>query len=137
MEINYFIIAFCKCQLNNNLVSNVYVGTDGKIHVVKGGADTGLNFSKTPKLLASNVSSLNAYSYICTSLPNYKELTANNFFVVFKSIGRTALGSSNTGAFTKSYNPSTGTLSIGKYYQYESSDSHIAMYATYDIYLIA
>lgn len=32
-------------EIINDLVSNVYVGTDGKIHVVKGGADTGLNFS--------------------------------------------------------------------------------------------
>lgn len=34
--------------LINDLVSNVYVGTDEKIHVVKGGADTVLNFSSRP-----------------------------------------------------------------------------------------
>lgn len=34
--------------INNDLVSNVYVGTDEKIHVVKGGADTVLNFSSRP-----------------------------------------------------------------------------------------
>ena len=31
--------------LNKSLVSNVYVGTDGKLRVTKGGADTVLNFS--------------------------------------------------------------------------------------------
>lgn len=34
--------------LNKNLVSNVYVGTDGKLRVTKGGADTVLNFSRKP-----------------------------------------------------------------------------------------
>lgn len=33
--------------LNKSLVSNVYVGTDGKLRVTKGGADTVLNFSKS------------------------------------------------------------------------------------------
>ncbi len=31
--------------LNDNLVSNIYVGDDGKLHKVQGGADTALNFS--------------------------------------------------------------------------------------------
>ena len=33
--------------LNKSLVSNVYVGSDGKLRVTKGGADTVLNFSKS------------------------------------------------------------------------------------------
>lgn len=32
-------------QLNNNLVANIYVGADGKLHKVQGGADTVLPFS--------------------------------------------------------------------------------------------
>ncbi len=32
-------------ELNDNLVSNIYVGTDGKLHKVQGGADTVLPFS--------------------------------------------------------------------------------------------
>lgn len=37
--------------LNNDLVSDVYIGEDKKVHVVKGGADTGLNFSGFPENL--------------------------------------------------------------------------------------
>lgn len=33
--------------LSNNLVSDVYVGNDGKLHKVQGGADTALPFSRT------------------------------------------------------------------------------------------
>lgn len=33
-------------ELINNLVSDVYVGDDGKLHKIKGGADTVLNFSQ-------------------------------------------------------------------------------------------
>lgn len=33
--------------LNNQLVSDIYVSADGKLHKVKGGADTVLNFSST------------------------------------------------------------------------------------------
>ena len=32
----------------NGVVSNVYVGTDGKLHKVQGGADSVLPFNKTP-----------------------------------------------------------------------------------------
>ena len=32
-------------MLNSSLVSNIYVGSDGKLHKVQGGADTVLNFS--------------------------------------------------------------------------------------------
>lgn len=35
--------------LNDNLVSNIYVGTDGKLHKVQGGADTVIPFNNKPK----------------------------------------------------------------------------------------
>lgn len=43
------IAASIKCvnRLNNSLVSNIYVGSDGKLHKVIGGADTVLPFSST------------------------------------------------------------------------------------------
>lgn len=44
----YLMGAKAGAALINDLVSNVYVGTDEKIHVVKGGADTVLNFSSRP-----------------------------------------------------------------------------------------
>ena len=36
-------------ELNDNLVSNIYVGTDGKLHKVQGGADTVIPFNNKPK----------------------------------------------------------------------------------------
>lgn len=44
----YFFISslFLLILLNNNLVSNIYVGTDGKLHKVQGGADTVLPFKQ-------------------------------------------------------------------------------------------
>lgn len=100
------------------------------------GADTFYPFKQSPILLASNISSLNTYSHICTTIANYQKLTADNFFTVFKTIGKTTLGSNNTGTFTKSYDPTTGKFNIGKYYQYQDSSSHIAMYVIYDLYLV-
>lgn len=100
------------------------------------GADTFIPFRQKPILLASDINSLNVYSHICTTIANYQKLTTDNFFVVFKAIGITGLGGNNTGAFTKSYNPTTGKLTINKYYQYQDSSSHIAMYVIYDLYLV-
>lgn len=108
------------------------------------GADTAskkLLGSTKPVLLASEVSSLNAYNYICTSLANYKNLTASNFFVVFKSIVAGPAGTTNTGALTKFYNPATGNLTISAYYIGEgmkfSAGSNARIWITYDVYLIS
>ena len=34
-------------ELNDNLQFDIYVGDDGKLHKIKGGADTALNFSRS------------------------------------------------------------------------------------------
>lgn len=50
---------FLRIQLNNSFVSNVYVGDDGKLHKVQGGADSVLPFSsikyfRTTEFLSSS-----------------------------------------------------------------------------------
>lgn len=50
------IAASIKCvnRLNNSLVSNIYVGSDGKLHKVIGGADTVLPFNSLKNLSLSS-----------------------------------------------------------------------------------
>lgn len=38
------------CIINSSLVSNIYVGSDGKLHKVQGGADTVLPFNNKVKV---------------------------------------------------------------------------------------
>lgn len=48
-------------QQNNSLVSDVYVGDDGKLHKVIGGADTVLNFKSKADDSGEVTVSLNSY----------------------------------------------------------------------------
>lgn len=89
MLINYFIINFLK--LNNDLVSNVYIGDEGKIHVVKGGADTGLNFSSISNLSFEKTTIINGI--VNGFIPGKKYIIAtsdksslNGQFMIEKSV---------------------------------------------------
>lgn len=69
------VAASIKCvnQLNSSLVSNIYVGSDGKLHKVQGGADSvlpfnsGVDFSKEKAtlVLAMSQNNFGGGSYTC------------------------------------------------------------------------
>lgn len=106
---------------------NVYVGDDGQLHYVDGaGADTALNFS-SGELKRYKIGSWSYHwsnsasdfpSYVRTfdakSVPNYQDLTADNFSYNYTSI--TVDGNDHTTTTTYypriSYNPTTGIVSI-------------------------
>lgn len=105
------------------------------------GADTFSPFSQKPILLAANINSVNSYSYICTNISGYKNLTEDNFFLVFKGIKKEAQSiSTDRASMTKIYSPTTGKLTVSQYYlgaglKY-SSGSNLQVSVNYDLYLV-
>ena len=61
----------------NGVVSNVYVGTDGKLHKVQGGVDSVLPFSSGKQVIDLGVGT----SFNVTSYPGYESFTNANFIV--------------------------------------------------------
>lgn len=64
-------------MLNSSLVSDIYVGSDGKLHKTKGGADTVLNFSSEP--LETYISNSAYGSVACLIKNNGDTLMSGNF----------------------------------------------------------
>ena len=67
--------------MNSKYVSNIYVGSDGKLHKVIGGADTVLNFSSAKTLnkkLIGSGNSNSANSFNASIIPNYNKLSNYN-----------------------------------------------------------
>lgn len=105
------------------------------------GADTFNPFRQKPVLLASGISSLNPYSYICTSISGYEKLTSSNFLIVLRSINHTAQSiDTDHNAITKTYNANTGKLTISQCYLAKglkyTSGSNLQVYTAYDLYLV-
>ena len=105
------------------------------------GADTFYPFRQSPILLATDIDSFNSYSYICTNLPEYPKLTADNFLMVIKRIQKTANSLSDTGNIVKTYDATTGRLTINKYFLASglkfASGSNLTVSVIYDLYLIS
>lgn len=116
-------------ELNSSLVSNIYVGSDGKLHKVQGGADTVLPFSSEPTLIGTFGGSVNTdhnlATFSLTSYKNYKNITLADMLIVIQKYGHSSNGASNE-SFSWTYNQSIGVLSV----------SHSAMYnITIDVYV--
>lgn len=58
--------------LNNSFVSNIYVGKDGKLHKVQGGADSVLPFSKKVIFTAGGI--LSDYSNVVIDVSELKSI---------------------------------------------------------------
>lgn len=71
-------------HLNSNLISDIYVGDDGKLHKVQGGADTVLNFSSGRyKYFKVTLSFANYGSYYMTLAYVYGSNDASNWSYLF------------------------------------------------------
>mgnify|MGYP007026898854 CR=1 FL=1 len=57
---------------NSSLISDIYVGTDGKLHKTKGGADTVLNFSSGKMSFVTSIQSSASSGYTFTD--SYKHI---------------------------------------------------------------
>lgn len=64
-------------EVYSSLVSDIYVGSDGKLHKTKGGADTVLNFSSEP--LETYISNSAYGSVACLIKNNGDTLMSGNF----------------------------------------------------------
>lgn len=115
-----------------------YIKTDGiKINVEEALNELYTN-RKTIVLLQSDLSSKNAQSVLATSIPNYQNLTEDNFLIVHKSMEWAVEGVENQAAsdnISKTYNSSTGTLNLGRQWQNWPGDNGTA-WTTYDVYCI-
>lgn len=123
-------------ELSNDLVSDIYVGDDGKLHKVQGGADTVLPFSSGSVVyrVGGINGSINIKNYIQkNNIPvDFTKLTKTNFLVEFTSININvnAAGESNYNppsfGFTKTYNATTGVLSVANMsYQSEWHENRV------------
>lgn len=143
---NYIFVLF---KLNNDLTfpdgakfyPDVKDGVRGYNTDAARGADTFNPFRQKPVLLASGISSLNPYSYICTSISGYEKLTSSNFLIVLRSINHTAQSiDTDHNAITKTYNANTGKLTISQCYLAKglkyTSGSNLQVYIAYDLYLV-
>lgn len=100
---------------NSSFISNLYIGDDGNLHKVQGGADTVLPFSSCKIYY---VASSQAYvypfivNYNLTFIPNYQSLTTNDF--IFRNIGIQQRNGGNSWSeyMGITYNASTGIASI-------------------------
>ena len=101
----YGVDALVVKQLSNSLVSNIYVGDDGKLHKVQGGADSVLPFNSFPIGIGTDV---------------YVDLTGSNTISAYKCkvcyvsptqiclIGQISLGNDNwTAQNNKTWSAST------------------------------
>lgn len=108
-------------EINSNMVENIYVGTDGKLHKVQGGADTVLPFSSKPKILYWTTGTVN----VAKDLPDvYKQLTTADFIVGTNGSRGYALQKGNSGdahnganvtkysTVTCSYDNNSGLLTV-------------------------
>ena len=96
--------------LSNNLVSNIYVGTDGKLHKVQGGADTVLPFSGLKLIWSGQLSiTSKAGSINHSGSVNTNHLGIKNAVVVI-----TYFAASDNFTFDNNlkYNPDNGIITM-------------------------
>jgi len=90
--------------------------------------------SSSYKLLASNLSSRYTQAVSASSIANYQNLTVNNFLVVNRGLTYVQYrDSEDITTMTKSYNASTGVLSLGKQKSYCAD---YTFWNIYDVYYI-
>ncbi len=115
--------------------------TKGKTAVVQGNLITGSkeqsgNLS-TWKKVASKASSINKVTINCTNIDGYEKLTAADFIITpLNTASQYIYNESQYVSYqtwTKSYNASTGILTIGACY-HANKDSYAAMRLTYTLY---
>ena len=110
-----------------------YVPTDG--------ADPVTRKLGEPTLIASDLAASVARTIDCTAISGYENLTANNFLLEVTGL-KSGVGSSNSfginGTLEKSYDPTSGTLTVGKclgkYYDY--SGNNYGCSVVYNVLLI-
>ena len=137
LYIVYFYILFIDdlinaCDTYNNAfssrISDIYVGDDGKLHkTTGGGADSVLNFSKGGTELIY-VGTTSSTINVTSKISNYQSKTVNDFIVemnncttnFYGNLGdmkiwvrnETDVSASGGATFSKSYNSSTGILTV-------------------------
>lgn len=89
-------------ELSNDLVSDIYVGDDGKLHKVQGGADTVLPFSSGNAIYLGMGTSFD----IKEIYPDWANLTADNFIYGCKTV----IASSNSNGKL----PTAGNISVSR-----------------------
>lgn len=113
-------------EVNNSLISDIYVGEDGKLHKVQGGADSVLPFSSIPKSgTVFTTSGVNLQEYF----PNtWQKLRTSDFVCGVTSVsgtsqvGREDKSTGYNGSFSFSsdavsvnYDSTTGILTFGSF----------------------
>ena len=95
---------------------------------------------KTKVLLASNLSSRTEQTVSATSIPNYQNLTEDNFIIEVTGINYAENVSDRevVNSISKSYNTSTGDITVGKLktFYYNGGNYSFLVYNTYNIYCI-
>lgn len=97
------------------------------------GADTFSPFSSTPELIATSIQSNIARTFDVSSHPLHHKYSEDNFYLVAKGL---AYGTSSllNNSLTKSYDPSTGILSVS--IAVNHYDTNSGFWLIYDVYLI-
>lgn len=117
------------CEINSNM-GGVRFGIDanGNYGYKKAGADTVIPFSSGATLIGTVTGNDNGNAIVdCKSLPNYQKLTTNNFIIEFASCpsgsnydesAKTGYGGASGCSMKKSYNASSGMLTVAGLKQY-------------------
>lgn len=96
---------------NSSLISDIYVGTDGKLHKTKGGADTVLNFSSGKMSFVTSIQSSAGRGYTFTD--SYKHI-----FIILTG-GRTK----DVSSYVNGISLSNGSKITVDYYKYGVQDT--------------
>ena len=128
-------------MLNGNI--NVYVDEEGKLHFVNGnGADSVLNFSSSKTIFIGSYSlaqgSRPTTVNVANKVPNYKNLTADNFLYKVTALSELdwTSGSWGTNNYSQSYNSGTGDWSIVISETNWSTSHNFAISMYFDLYVI-
>ena len=128
MTILPFLIFKLKYLIDDTSKIKTYVGSDGKIHFInKAGADTALNFSKGGTELVY-VGTTGSTINVTSVISDYQSKTVDDFIVemnncatnFYDNLGdmkiwvrnETDVSASGGATFSKSYNSSTGILTV-------------------------
>lgn len=86
-------------------------------------------------LVATDLSSRYEQTVSLTNIPNYQNLTSDNFFIDKKEMVELKVNDKgSTLTMTVDYDPETGTLTLGKFKSYYS-DTWV-FYTIYDVYVL-